>query len=394
MLDKVDGYLSKKVEESITDGQKKIWSELLNLHSLKHWHQFSQSVVLLLKNEELSKGLDMEDFWNSVILTYKATLAPYSVAVIARYVAHAIFDRVGKKEAYAFLDDLIKYFQSDVTAVIRLMTTKIEFYVKKGGLPDEGEPKPYEYIAQVLELVETCPGKTDVLSWYYLSLMEFYRQTRDYTQFYRSIINYLNVADSSSFKNAENIQLYSYCMCEAAILSPDIYDLGECLNHPIHEKAISLTAENRWIHTFVRCFVTGDLVSFNDSDYKSREIFNASSELLERKIRLCAALQLASTSPTTTIPYDAFVSVCSIPLNDVEYLLMKAVSKKLIKGKIDEVGKVFNLEWIKPRCLGKEHLGTLHTKYSDWRNTVCNLKNEYNMNLGELRESTVIAPEV
>uniref|UniRef100_A0A0N5A1D4 26S proteasome non-ATPase regulatory subunit 13 n=1 Tax=Parastrongyloides trichosuri TaxID=131310 RepID=A0A0N5A1D4_PARTI len=394
MYDKVDSYLSKKAEESLTDDQKKVWSELLNLHSLKHWHQFSQNVVLFLKNESLSKGLDMEEFWKNVILTYKATLAPYSVAVIARYVAHAIFDRAGKKEAYTFLDDLISYFQKDITAVIRLMTTKIEFYVKKGGLPSDGEPKPYEYIAQVLELVETCPGKTDVLAWYYLSLMEYYRQVCDYTQFYRAIINYLNVADSSNFTNSENIQLYSYCMCEAAVLSPEIYDLGECYNHNIHEKAINSSDENRWVHTFVRCFVDGDMVSFNDSGYKTKPNFAKFSELLERKIRLCAALQLASTSPTTTIPYNAFVAFCDIPIHEVEYLLMKAVSKKLIKGKIDEVGKVFMLEWIKPRCLGKEHLGSLYKKYNEWRNTVQYLKNEYKGNLGELRESSAITPEV
>lgn len=36
MLDKVDSFLTKKLEESITEDQKKVWSELLNLHSLKY----------------------------------------------------------------------------------------------------------------------------------------------------------------------------------------------------------------------------------------------------------------------------------------------------------------------------------------------------------------------
>uniref|UniRef100_A0AC35TMH8 26S proteasome non-ATPase regulatory subunit 13 n=1 Tax=Rhabditophanes sp. KR3021 TaxID=114890 RepID=A0AC35TMH8_9BILA len=385
--DKVDNFLARKADECATDEPKAIWSTILKLHSLKLWHQFSMEVTAALRNAAFVKTLDMGEFWDNVISVYKATLAPYTVADIARFRAHDIFDKEGRVKAKAFLEELITYFKKDIGSVIRLKTVLIELYVLQGGLPKETEDvKPNDFIAEVLEQVEQCPGNTEALSAYYYALMKYYIMTCEYTQLYRATVNYLDVARDITHFTPQEILSYSYHMCESAVLSDEIFDLGECYNHPIHETAMKISNDNKWILLFVDAFVQGDMNKFNSSGYMKNNTYANKHELLERKIRLCATMNFVSHTKSYHIPYAAFVQYCGVTWEQVEYLLMKAVSQKLIRGKINEVDKVFDLEWIKPRTLGKKHLVVLRNRYSEWSKGVKGLKEEYKQNMGELKE--------
>jgi len=42
--------------------------------------------------------------------------------------------------------------------------------------------------------------------------------------------------------------------------------------------------------------------------------------------------------------------------NEVEMLVMKAMSLELVRGSIDEVDQTVNITWIMPRYLSMDHL--------------------------------------
>lgn len=46
---------------------------------------------------------------------------------------------------------------------------------------------------------------------------------------------------------------------------------------------------------------------------------------------------------------------------------MKALSLKLIKGSIDEVEKVINVQWVQPRVLDKAQLKSMQQRLMQWR---------------------------
>ena len=52
---------------------------------------------------------------------------------------------------------------------------------------------------------------------------------------------------------------------------------------------------------------------------------------------------------------------------------MKALSLKLIKGSIDEVEKVINVQWVQPRVLDKAQLKSMQQRLSQWRVKVSSL---------------------
>ena len=65
-----------------------------------------------------------------------------------------------------------------------------------------------------------------------------------------------------------------------------------------------------------------------------------------------------------------------LPVEDVELLVMKAMSLKLVRGVIDEVEQVTHIDWILPRYLNMGHLGIMADKLKDWevkKNNVINV---------------------
>lgn len=49
---------------------------------------------------------------------------------------------------------------------------------------------------------------------------------------------------------------------------------------------------------------------------------------------------------------------------------MKALSLSLIKGHLDQVAEVIEVEWVVPRVLGRQQIGTLAERVAAWRQKV------------------------
>ena len=69
-----------------------------------------------------------------------------------------------------------------------------------------------------------------------------------------------------------------------------------------------------------------------------------------------------------SLKFDRIAAHCKVDKNDVELLLMKAMSLQLIKGNIDEVDEVIHVDWMLPRYLSKSHIEIMARKLQDWEN--------------------------
>ena len=69
-----------------------------------------------------------------------------------------------------------------------------------------------------------------------------------------------------------------------------------------------------------------------------------------------------------SLKFDRIAAHCKVDKNDVELLLMKAMSLQLIKGNIDEVEEVIHVDWMLPRYLSKSHIEVMARKLQDWEN--------------------------
>jgi len=63
-----------------------------------------------------------------------------------------------------------------------------------------------------------------------------------------------------------------------------------------------------------------------------------------------------------------------LPLNEVEHLVMKALSLKLIKGSLDQVEQKAVITWVQPRVLSREQIGGLAKRLEDWVDKLKNVE--------------------
>ena len=89
---------------------------------------------------------------------------------------------------------------------------------------------------------------------------------------------------------------------------------------------------------------------------------------LQQKVRIISLLELLFEvdKDDRSLKFERVAQHCQLPKNDVELMLMKAMSLQLIKGNIDEVEEVIHVDWMLPRYLGKSHLEIMVRKLQEW----------------------------
>ena len=66
------------------------------------------------------------------------------------------------------------------------------------------------------------------------------------------------------------------------------------------------------------------------------------------------------------ISFSDIASRTRIPESQVEWVLMKALSLKLIRATIDEVAQTVSITWVQPRVLDKAQLSLLSSQLDSW----------------------------
>ena len=89
---------------------------------------------------------------------------------------------------------------------------------------------------------------------------------------------------------------------------------------------------------------------------------------LVEKVRIMALLNLIFNLPKDEriIPFANISQVTCLPIENVEGILMKALSKELIKGKIDQLNQCMQITWLIPRVLNNDRIGVMKQKIEDF----------------------------
>lgn len=74
-----------------------------------------------------------------------------------------------------------------------------------------------------------------------------------------------------------------------------------------------------------------------------------------------------------SLKFDRIAQHCQLDKNEVEIMLMKAMSLELIKGSVDEVEEIVHVNWMLPRYLSRGHLEIMVRKLQDWEEKMENV---------------------
>lgn len=183
----------------------------------------------------------------------------------------------------------------------------------------------------------------------------------------------VNVADLSLQEQQER----AYNLAVAALLGETIYNFGELLLHPILD-SLSNT-EHTWLRDLLFAFNAGNLTRFHGlSGHLSKQpLLQQQSKFLREKICLSALTEAVFRRP----PHDRALSFATILEEtrvypeEVEHLLMKALSLGLVRGSIDQVAEVARISWVQPKVLDKAQIENMKQRLMEWDGSVNKLGN-------------------
>jgi len=71
-------------------------------------------------------------------------------------------------------------------------------------------------------------------------------------------------------------------------------------------------------------------------------------------------------------------------VEQVELLIMKALSQGLVQGKIDQVSGNVDMSWVQPRVLDKDQVKIMMKKIESWSTDVANMEAMIENQAGEI----------
>jgi hypothetical protein len=88
--------------------------------------------------------------------------------------------------------------------------------------------------------------------------------------------------------------------------------------------------------------------------------------MLQQKIHLAALLSLIFSRPpdSRTLPFDLIAQETRLPVNEVEYLVLKAMALGLIRGNVQQDEQLVRITWIQDRAIDGEK-GLIAEKETD-----------------------------
>ncbi|KAF2433740.1 hypothetical protein EJ08DRAFT_686167 [Tothia fuscella] len=234
------------------------------------------------------------------------------------------------------------------------------------------------------KILDECEGilenfdsvETVVHASFYRENATYFQLTRNFAAYYKNALLFLACVEVDMLLPSER-QSRAIDLSVAALVSDQIYNFGELLLHPILDSLKD--TDNAWLRDLLFAFNRGDLAAYdvlvgNISKAPDLKEFET---LLYQKVCLAALTETVFKRP----PHDRAMSFQTISRetkvrdDEIEHLIMKALSLGLLKGTIDQVAEVAKINWVQPKVLDMTQVGNMRTRLREWDSSVNQLGN-------------------
>ncbi|KAK6442858.1 26S proteasome regulatory subunit [Oleoguttula sp. CCFEE 5521] len=202
---------------------------------------------------------------------------------------------------------------------------------------------------------------------FYRVSADYYQSQNNFASFYRTTLLYLACVDLDSVSPDDRHRI-AYDLSLAALVSDTIYNFGELLLHPVLDSLAN--TEHKWLRDLLFAFNRGDLGAYNilQSHLQSNGLLKRHEQFLYQKISLSALTQLVfSRAPNDrSMTFATISEETKVQLDEIEHLIMKALSLGLLRGSIDQVAEVAKISWVQPKVLDKGGIEAMHARLREW----------------------------
>lgn len=204
---------------------------------------------------------------------------------------------------------------------------------------------------------------------------DYFQSKGDYTSYYRNSLLYLACISEGDLSGTQQ-QHRAYDLAIAALVSDEIYNFGELLLHPILD-ALKAPHPASWLRDLLFAFNRCDLAAFDrlSNNLSKDERLESHRVFLYQKISLAALTELVFRRPPhdRAMTFKTISQETKVKSDEIEHLIMKALSLGLLRGKIDQVAEIARINWVQPKVLERTQIEGMRQRLKEWDNNVNDL---------------------
>ncbi|KAF3907075.1 hypothetical protein ABW21_db0201090 [Orbilia brochopaga] len=202
---------------------------------------------------------------------------------------------------------------------------------------------------------------------FYNANADYYHARQEFASYYKNSLLYLACVNIDELA-PEDRQSRAYHLAVSALAADTIYNFGELLLHPILDSLKN--TQHEWIHALLYAFNDGNIGKYEAlTVHLSKEpILSSREDFLRRKIRLSALTEAVFVRPPNerALSFATIVKETQVSPDEVEHLLMKALSLGLIRGSIDQVSAIARISWVQPKVLTMQQIKGMRDRLIEW----------------------------
>ncbi|KAF6745602.1 hypothetical protein DFP72DRAFT_925597 [Ephemerocybe angulata] len=230
----------------------------------------------------------------------------------------------------------------------------------------EGTKSDMDSAWAVLDKLDNVDSRVNAA--YYGVAADYYKAKAEYAPYYRHSLLYLACVDPEKDLSEEERLLRAHDLSISAFLGDSIYNFGELLMHPILE-ALNGT-QHEWLSKLLFTFNEGNIGKFEALAplFPKEPILQENYAFLRQKICLMALIEsvFKRGAGERSMSFRTVAEETRLPVDEVEHLVMKALSLKLIRGSLDQVDEKAHITWVQPRVLSREQIGGMAKRLEQW----------------------------
>ncbi|WOO81356.1 26S proteasome regulatory subunit RPN9 [Vanrija pseudolonga] len=374
----------EKAEAAAPAALQPSWTKIRTTYEKKLWHNLTVSLVEFVFLP--GSGPYQIELFHKFITTIESKINALKLVEIARRVGReysepdltlkflqSVHSRLASPYPVAATDDTpaVPAPPPPATEAVALSLSSIAYaQLLLGDLA--GCKKSLDECEKLLSEQDTVAPVVN--AGYYAVAGDYYKVKADYGPYYKNALLYLSSVDVDRELTPEDRKARAHDLCIAALLGETIYNFGELLQHPILQTLDG--TEYGWIKDLISAFNAGAIGKFDSltNHFASEPILAESVPFLRQKICLMALIQAAFERPrdgsTRLMTFEQIGEATRLPVQEVEHLIMKALSLGLIRGSLDQVSSTVDITWVQPRVLEGSQLDTLAEQFGHWTDAV------------------------
>jgi len=440
----MSNYIDKSVSAIETLGklshqypdQASTYSEFSSFLSQKLYHQLTFHIhsfvvnPLNVRTDSNASGgvVNTNNFWilyDQVLNCINDKLNPLTYARIASCVSDSLFEEKDGVAAKSLLENLLQkvveqiqldseeeniasrgYMKSMMTNLTSytparvFIESKLHFLSLRLMEIDDSLILDTNHLGSIKQFLETnkralteLAGGTEsdiayVHSAYYECSMTYHKAVGPPEAYYNQAIQFLHYTSLDTLSSQRMYDLATD-LSLAALTGEGVYNFGEVVNS---NKAILDCLEgtrNEWLVKLMHACANGNVSelesitnAYSDA-IGDQPALTSRANVVKEKLMLLALVNMVFERPSSerTLKFEDIAVQANTSLDQVELIVMRALSLGLIRGRMDQVEKTVHVTWVMPRVLDTTQIKALCERFGQWAVKVSETRDQMSINV-------------